>query len=344
MRENVSSSISLRAAAESPSARHMQTTVSAENPVCGTWQLTQEIGHGAYGVVYSATGPNGEKAAVKVCNRDKTDSECYEREKRGVELYKSIPAGEGLIRLLEFGEYDWGFYAAMELADNEFERHSDELTTYRPKTLARVVAGEKALPLEATLKLGIALATGLVSLQRHHLLHRDIKPENVIFVRGQPVLSDPGFLIDETEAASFVGTPGYVPPENFTRANSDVYSLGLTLKAASFGRAVDELGKGPSLEADTENPLFPAWWRILNRATHPNATYRHRSAKALLKNLCALKRRQALSKLAQRASLYIQLLVLAVSILTFVTVVRMKLSFDNYVIQENLETRLRPSL
>ena len=258
---------------------------------CGIWTLEREIGRGAYGIVYLATGPAGEKVAVKICRRDSLDVEHYERELRGAKLYKSIPPGEGLVRLLDFGECAWGFYTAMELADEEYDEPLDEMSAYRPKTLSRVIAGERALPLADALKLGIALAKGLVTLQRHHLLHRDIKPGNVVYVRGRPVLSDPGLLVDEAEAASLVGTPGYVPPENFTGAGSDVYSLGLTLKAASFGRPVEELERGPTLEAETENPLFAAWWRILNKATNPDIVFRYRSAKALLKDLQALHRR-----------------------------------------------------
>lgn len=35
---------------------------------CGEWHLAQEIGHGAYGVVYMAIRAGGERAAVKVCH------------------------------------------------------------------------------------------------------------------------------------------------------------------------------------------------------------------------------------------------------------------------------------
>ena len=37
---------------------------------CGQWHLEREIGHGAYGVVFLAEGPDGERAAVKVCRRN----------------------------------------------------------------------------------------------------------------------------------------------------------------------------------------------------------------------------------------------------------------------------------
>ena len=249
---------------------------------CGVWRLEREIGQGAYGVVYLAVGSDGVRAAVKVCRREAVGDERYERELRGAKLYRAIPPQEGLVRMRELVETEWGFYTVMDLADDEFGGPLEAASGYRPKTLARVIEGEKALPLKECVKLGIALAGGLATLQRHHLLHRDIKPGNVIYIGGKPVLSDPGLLVDESDATSLVGTPGYVPPENFTAAAGDIYSLGLTLKAASFGRKLEDLDKGPALEADTSAPLFPAWWRILNKAADPTPSRRYQSAKSSL--------------------------------------------------------------
>ncbi len=262
---------------------------SAENiSQCGAWRLVREIGRGAYGVVYLATRGRGECAAVKVCRRDAIDAASYERELRGAKLYITIPPCDELVRMRELSEETWGFYAVMDLADDEFGANAAESAAYRPRTLARVIEGEKALPLKECVKLGIVLAKGLETLQRHHFLHRDIKPGNVIYVKGRPVLTDPGLVVEEGEAASLVGTPGYVPPEKFTGSESDVYSLGLTLKAASFGRSVEDVDKGPAQEADAQSPFFPAWWRILNKATDPASSRRYQSAKALLKDLKSL--------------------------------------------------------
>ena len=264
---------------------------------CGIWKLSQEIGRGAYGVVYMAIGPGGERAAVKVCRRDAVGDERYERELRGAKLYRAIPPQDGLVRMRELVEEDWGFYTAMDLADEEFGGSQAPALGYRPKTLARVIEGEKALPLKECVTLALSLANGLCALQRHHLLHRDIKPGNVIYVKGEPVLSDPGLVVEESNAVSTVGTPGYVPPEKkFTDAAGDIYSLGLTLKAASFGRQVEDLDKGPAIEADTDAALFPAWWRILNKATDPTPSRRYQSAKAILKEFKRLRHRMVLAR------------------------------------------------
>ena len=285
-------------------------------PSCGSWRLKREIGHGAYGVVYLAFSPDGEPAAVKVCRRDAVDPERYSRELRGAKLYCAVPQKEGLVRMRAFAETEWGFYAVMDLADDEFGRIEVPIESYRPKTLASVIKGEKALPLKECVNLAIFLARGLAALQLHHLLHRDIKPANVLYVCGRPVLSDPGLVVDESEAASFVGTPGYVPPEKFTDAASDVYSLGLTLKAASFGRQIEDIDKGPAAEADTGAKFFPAWWRILNKATDPTPSRRYQSAKALLKDLESLRRKIALASIVGSRAAKIAALLVALGIVS----------------------------
>ena len=284
---------------------------------CGAWTLGREIGRGAAGVVYLATAPVGRFAAVKVCLREELGNVRYERELRGAKLYKRIPPSEGLVRLLGFGECKWGFYTAMELADDEFGARPG--VGYRPKTLSSVIAGEKALSVKESLKIGLALAKGLVTLQRHHLLHRDIKPGNVISLHGRFVLSDPGLLVEESEAASLVGTPGYVPPENFVGAGGDVYSLGLTLKAASFGRPVEEVANGPTWEADTGSPLFLKWWRILNKATHPDVTRRYRSAKAFLNDLQSLRLQIVVSVFSWKRLFFVGLAAVGLALLIFVS-------------------------
>ncbi len=291
--------------------------------MCGAWRLVREIGRGAYGVVYLAEGPNGERAAVKVCRREDLGDECYARERRGARLYRSIPPQEGLVRMRDFVEEPWGFYTVMDLADDEFDNPSGSADAYRPKTLERVIEGEKALTLKDCVRVARSLALGLCALQRHHLLHRDIKPNNVIYVGGRPVLSDPGLVVEEADAGSLVGTPGYVPPERFTDAASDVYSLGLTLKAASFGRRVEDLGKGPALEADIGAPFFAAWWRILNKATDPTPSRRYQSAKSLLKDVTGLNRKIAVASIAgsRVAKATAALVILAAAVAFVVSVV-----------------------
>lgn len=304
---------------------------------CGEWRLLREIGRGAYGVVYLAEASGGRRAALKLCRRADTEEERYARELRGAKLYMSVSASEGLVGMREVVEEDWGFYSVMDLADDEFDRTDASSESYRPKTLAKVIEGEKALPLKECVKLGIALAKGLAVLQRHHLLHRDIKPGNVIYIDGKPVLSDPGLLVEEAQASSLVGTLGYVPPEKFTDSASDIYSLGLTLKAASFGRSVEDLDKGPAQEADTGARFFPAWWRILNKATDPDTSRRYRSAKALLKDLLALRRKIALATFLSSRAAKVAIAVAAAAVLALCIVLARRIGRNDRLSSDEIE-------
>lgn len=72
----------------------------------------------------------------------------------------------------------------------------------------------------------------------------------------------------------------------------------LTLKAASFGRQVEDLDKGPSLESDIGAAFFPVWWRILNKATDPTPSRRYQSAKALLKDITGLRHKIDVASIA----------------------------------------------
>lgn len=151
-------------------------------------------------------------------------------------------------------------------------------------------------------------------------------------------MTDPGLLIEESDAVSLAGTPGYVPPERFTNAASDIYSLGLTLKAANFGRQVDELYKGPTMEADTGNARFPARWRILNKATDPVASRRYRSAKALAKDLQALRLKMPLAAKTRNLPRYARLLIGVLAAVLAASAFRVKMGLDEHSAKESEQT------
>ena len=84
-------------------------------------------------MVYLAVGSGRGRAAVKVCHRDVVGDERYERELRGAKLYRAIPPQEGLVRMRELAETEWGFFSVMDLADDEFGGPQEASSGYRPK-------------------------------------------------------------------------------------------------------------------------------------------------------------------------------------------------------------------
>lgn len=252
-----------------------------------------EIGKGAYGKVYLAQGPSGY-CALKVCSKP-AEGECdsFFRELRGIEKYLSAPPIDGIVGLRDLKIAPGGgkFCYAMDLADDEVPGREILPGTYKPKTLSEVLSAEVALPLRDVLDLGIRLAGTLEKLQRRHLAHRDIKPGNILIANGKAVLADIGLMADMRDATSVVGTPGYEPPEHHGTPQGDVFSLGCTLYQALTGRTPSEFGLSPCKEAETESPSFWRLLAILHKATSDAAKSRYRSAKGLLKDLLAEKRR-----------------------------------------------------
>lgn len=268
---------------------------------CGApFRAIREIGSGAHGRVFLAEGLAG-RIAVKVCPRpDAPERQVdWERERRGWRLLARIPRYPGIVRVLDSGDASDGnaFWIAMELADPEEGCGSGGADAYRPLTLASVASAEVALPIGRCLSIGLRLASALEHLQRHHLLHRDVKPGNILFVRGRPVIADAGLVVDDREAASLVGTPGYEPPEHHGTPQGDVFSLGRTLWRIATGRVPEEAGAAPCAEADTSDPDFPALLDIVRRAMSDAPDRRYRSAKAMRKALARLRRQRALRRL-----------------------------------------------
>lgn len=123
-------------------------------------------------------------------------------------------------------------------------------------------------------------------LHRHNLVHRDIKPSNIIFVNGVPKLADIGLVADTTEARSFVGTMGFIPPEGPGAPQADLYSLGKVLYEMSTGRDRRDFPQLPSdlREFSDPNALIEINEIILH-ACEEDPKVRYRSAEAIYQHL-----------------------------------------------------------
>ena len=84
------------------------------------------------------------------------------------------------------------------------------------------------------------------------MIHRDIKPSNIIFVNGQPKLADIGLVAEQSEAKSFVGTEGFIPPEGPGTSQADIYSLGKVLYEIATGKDRHEFPALPTALGETK--------------------------------------------------------------------------------------------
>lgn len=227
---------------------------SRTGPVIPDHTLLRVVGKGSYGEVWMAKNTLGALRAVKVIYRSSfSESRPFDRELAGIKKFEPVSRShDGLIDVLQVGQNNDSqyFYYVMELADPE-DPHAP-LDLYNPRTLQASRLKEGAMPLERSLPIFLSLTSALGHLHAQGLVHRDIKPANIIFVDGLAKLADIGLVADFSNAASYVGTEGFIPPEGPGTPKADIYSLGKLLYEVSTGLDRNEFPRLPIKQDDLQ--------------------------------------------------------------------------------------------
>jgi eukaryotic-like serine/threonine-protein kinase len=207
----------------------------------GVYQLVDEIGRGAMGVVYKAWDPRlkrfvalkvllgGEHAAAADLVRFRTEARAA-----------AAMAHRNIVPVYEVGECDGRAFFSMRYVEGA--------------TLAAKVSQGPLPPREAA-RLVALVAQAVEHAHQNGILHRDLKPSNVLLdVDQQPLVTDfglakrtrsePGLSAsgEPTATGVIVGTPSYMAPEQAAGTPaavgpaSDVYSLGAILYELLTGR------------------------------------------------------------------------------------------------------------
>ena len=208
-------------------------------PPEGRFRVLRSLGEGGMGVVYEVLDEQrGGKVALKTMLRVSPDGIArFKREFRALaDLHHP-----NLVNLYELGCEGAQWFFTMELIEG-----GEFLEYVRPETLdeGRLRA---VLP---------QLVSGLMALHAAGMVHRDVKPSNVrVTPAGRVVLLDFGLVAElaaplgGSAAASFVGTPTYMAPEQADGASvgpaADWYALGALLYEALTGKVPFE---GPPLQ------------------------------------------------------------------------------------------------
>jgi CHASE2 domain-containing sensor protein len=260
-------------------------------------QLVRCVGEGAYGQVWLARNVIGTYTAIKLVYRSKFKDEVpFDREFQGLKRFMPLSRGHpGLVQILHVGKTVQYFYYVMEAGDDETTQQIINPETYTPRNLSGDLQKRASLPATECLKLAIDLSAALEYLHQRQLIHRDIKPSNIIFVNGQPKIADIGLVtaIATTRTdATYIGTPGYIPPEGPGTAAADVYSLGKVIYEASMGRHVSQCPALPtSLIERSDYRALLELNEIVAKAAAENVQFRYQSAAALHRDLVELQTR-----------------------------------------------------
>jgi WD40 repeat protein len=157
---------------------------------------------------------------------------------------------------------------------------------YAPHTLRSALKARGRLPVAEAVALGVQLTGALGHIHRHGLVHRDVKPSNVIFVQGQPKLADLGLVTNTSEACSFVGTEGFIPPEGPGTVKADLFALGRLLYEAVTGKDRCEFPElPPDLDAWADREEFLEFNEVVTQLCAPDPVRRYANAAAVAGDL-----------------------------------------------------------
>jgi hypothetical protein len=279
-----------------------------KKPSISDFTLLRMIGRGSYGDVWLARSLTGVYRAIKIVYRDRfTDTAPFEREFNGLRRFTAMSLPEAAhLALLHVGqnEAEGYFYYVMELADDVETGRSVDPETYRPLTLKELSGRRKRLPAGECVPIAVELTRALAGLHMRGLVHRDIKPSNIIIVGGQPKLADIGLVASTTDARTFVGTEGYVPPEGPGKPSADVFALGKVIYELSTGLTREDFPRLPvELRELPDREGIVEINEIVLRACDTTESKRYTDASAMLEDLMALQSGRSLRQRRSRARL-----------------------------------------
>jgi serine/threonine protein kinase len=283
----------------------------------GRYEILDELGRGAMGVVYKARDPKINRVvAVKTVSLNGQPPE-EEREYRERFFREAEAAGRlshpGIVTIFDVGEEPdtRDPYIVMEFVNGP--------------SLEKLLAGDNhTLPLEAAVQLTLELAEALDCAHGQGVVHRDLKPANILVTEeGRAKIADFGVaklnLANLTLGGRTLGTPAYMSPEQLSGetvdGRSDLFSLGVILytvltgyrpfqgnSALTVSYKVVNREPVPASVLDTELP--PGLDYIIARAMAKDPAQRYQRGMELVLDLQELREgREPWSKTKQPGSL-----------------------------------------
>jgi serine/threonine protein kinase len=199
----------------------------------GPYVLGQQLGRGGMGQVYRAFDPRlGRNVALKVLTQEVANDPAFrERFLRESRILASLDH-PNIVPIYDAGEADGRLYIAMRYVEG-----SD---------LRDIVRREGQLSVERVVEILGPVAGALDAAHSRGVIHRDVKPENILLsASGDVYLSDFGIAKQSAGPAGatmtgvFLGTPGYVAPEQIegspVTAATDVYALACLVHSCLAG-------------------------------------------------------------------------------------------------------------
>jgi len=200
----------------------------------GHYRIVAELGRGGMGIVYKAHEESLNRfVAIKVLGEhlaeDPGHVERFLREARSAASLNH----PNIVQIYAVSEEGGRHFFAMEYVSGS--------------SLQQILRSSGSLDPIQVAKIALQTASGLSAAHEQGIIHRDVKPANLMVDdRGLVKIADFGLALVAsgvsrlTATGMFMGTPGYLSPEQCLDQDpdhrTDIYSLGVTLYEALSGK------------------------------------------------------------------------------------------------------------
>ena len=201
--------------------------------IIGRYEVLEELGQGAMGTVYRAKDPAMDRVvALKTIRTEilagQQGGEFRERFYREARAAGAL-AHPGIVPVFDVGEHEGMPFLVMEFI--------------KGRTLAEAARSSERLSLERACEITQQIAEALGYAHQKGVVHRDIKAANILLTSREsygierPKITDFGVAkltsAQITTTGQLLGTPAFMPPEQFSGGaidgRSDLFALGVIL-------------------------------------------------------------------------------------------------------------------
>jgi len=226
-------------------------------PTLGRYEIIDELGRGAMGVVYKGEDPTIHRIVAIKTLRIADFEEDIQEEVKSRFFREAESVGmlnhPNIVTIYDCGEEHDLAYIAMEYLEGEtLEEHNKK---------------GNLLPIRDTLSMVSQVAEVLDYAHSNGIVHRDIKPSNIMLINKTKAIKVMDFGIARITSSSptkdgvIIGTPFYMSPEQVAGkkvdGRSDIFSLGIVLYELLTGQKPFKAGDMTALMFQITNERHP---------------------------------------------------------------------------------------